>query len=97
MACKKCNSDRVVSVGGKCSDLSNVCLHEAEIDGYLPDDMGIGGGDYIEFDFCLDCGQIAGDFPVKKTEIERKLEEIVAEQAEKAEHDRNFDPDKFFE
>ena len=26
--------------------------------------MGIGGGDYIEFAYCLDCGQIQKDFPV---------------------------------
>lgn len=33
-------------------------------DGYVPDGLGIGGGDYLNFSFCLDCGQMQGEFPV---------------------------------
>lgn len=44
---------------------------EKEKDGYVPSDMGIGGGDYIEFEWCLDCGQIQGTFPRLMTELEK--------------------------
>jgi len=37
--------------------------------GYVPRDMGIGGGDYVKFSYCADCGQIQGEFPVKLEEI----------------------------
>jgi hypothetical protein len=33
---------------------------------YVPDFIGLGGGDYIELDYCLDCGQIQGDFPLEE-------------------------------
>jgi hypothetical protein len=32
--------------------------------------MGIGGGDYVAFSYCLDCGQIQGDFPLPETGME---------------------------
>ena len=32
--------------------------------------LGIGGGDYIEFSYCGDCGQIQGDFPLAPTKME---------------------------
>lgn len=40
--------------------------------GSVPHDMNIGGGDYIEFEFCLECGQIQGEFPTPLTEMELK-------------------------
>ena len=36
-------------------------------EGYVPENLNIGGGDYIEFTYCLQCGKIQGDFPI--TEI----------------------------
>jgi hypothetical protein len=27
-----------------------------EVDGYVPRGLGIGGGDYLEFAFCTECG-----------------------------------------
>ena len=38
--------------------------------GYVPRDLGIGGGDDVHFAYCLDCGQIQGKFPVPATEME---------------------------
>lgn len=59
MSCK-CGSQRIVRVGGKVSDM--FWAHQRDIgieyDGYVPRGLGIGGGDYIEFKYCLDCGQI---------------------------------------
>lgn len=70
MKCQKCSSERVAGIGAKCSDLCNWSIGDNQDDGYVPNDMGIGGGDYIDFEFCLNCGQIQGKFPLPPTEIE---------------------------
>jgi len=49
----------------------DLALGEKEIvNDYVPGDFGIGGGDYIRFDYCLECGKIQGDFPLEITELE---------------------------
>lgn len=70
MKCQKCDSERVARVSGKTSDLCFISIGENEKDGYVPYDMGIGGGDYIKFEYCLDCGQIQGSFPLDICELE---------------------------
>lgn len=72
MPCQKCKSERIASVNAKCSDLCFTEMGDVEHDGYVLDDMNIGGGDYVELSYCLDCGQIQGDWPLPKTEIERQ-------------------------
>jgi len=65
MSCQTCNSDQIASVGGKCNDMCTVDGPGAlngEPD-YVPENIGIGGGDYIEFDYCLKCGQMQDDWP----------------------------------
>ena len=74
--CSRCQSTRIARVTAKCSDLCYVKIEGVgEHDGYAPTDMGIGTkdtcGDYVEFSWCLDCGQIQGRWPVKQTEIEK--------------------------
>lgn len=64
MKCQKCNSKRVLSICAKCSDMCGMSTDKRESMGYVMYDIGIGGGDYIEFDYCLECGQIQYDFPV---------------------------------
>lgn len=70
--CQRCESKRLVSISSKSSDLNSVYVGADEVqqDGYVPSDMGIGGGDYVEFQWCLDCGQIQGQFPLPMTELE---------------------------
>jgi hypothetical protein len=70
MTCKKCKSKRIVHISAKCSDLCYVSIADKEHDGYVPRDLGIGGGDYVEFKYCLDCGQIQGEFPIKTSKLE---------------------------
>ena len=70
MPCQKCQSERVAHVSGKCSDLFFGRLGAKEIQDYVPSDIGIGGGDYMTFDYCLDCGQIQGKFPLEETSME---------------------------
>lgn len=65
MACKTCKSERVAGLSAKCSDMCFINYPDgSEKDGYVPSDIGIGGGDYVEFDWCMDCGQIQSEFPV---------------------------------
>jgi len=75
MKCKHCGSNRIVKVNGKTSDCCIVEYKGKELDGYVPDDIGIGGGDYIEFNYCLDCGRIQSKFPIAEEMIELVFEE----------------------
>lgn len=68
--CQKCRSLRVAKVNGKTSDMAYVEVAGKPKDGYVPRDMNIGGGDYLSFSYCLDCGQMQGTFPLPKTEME---------------------------
>ena len=73
----KCGSSRIASVTAKCSDMCGVTMlntMKSQSD-YVPKDMGFYGdgyGDYVEFDYCLDCGQMQGQFPLKKTALEKR-------------------------
>jgi len=72
MSCQKCRSDRIACVGGKVSDMFHATVGDYEHDGYVPGDLGVGSGDYIDFEYCLDCGQIQGDFPLPPTDLEQQ-------------------------
>lgn len=71
MQCQRCQSERVAKAVAKCSDCCYVTLADKEIDGYVPDDIGIGGGDYVKIQWCLNCGQIQGNFPLEPCELEQ--------------------------
>ena len=73
--CFKCGSDRVASIQGKSSDLSDFGYQGWEHSGYLPYVDNICGGDYIEFSVCLECGQVQGNFPVSDEGINEKRKE----------------------
>jgi hypothetical protein len=72
MKCQRCGSERILFAQGKCSDLcfARIGNSSKEHDGYVPKGLGIGGGDEIEVDVCLDCGQLQGQWPVPKHELE---------------------------
>jgi hypothetical protein len=78
MKCQRCKSERIVDTSGHFRNVI-VTLDHLEVDGTIPDDLGLGGGDYVRFSFCLDCGQMQGRFPVPPSLIERDLsdEEIT--------------------
>lgn len=77
MTCKNegCKSDRIASVLGKTSDLCFYKYKGVEKDGYVPYEVGIDGGDYISFEYCLECGQIQDDFPVDDPEFYADIQE----------------------
>ncbi len=70
MVCQKCNSKRVVSLMAHCVDCCNVAINDYDKSDYVPGDMGIGGGDDVEIDYCLECGQIQGEWPLEETKAE---------------------------
>ena len=73
--CMTCESDRLLIVSGKVSDRCYLEMKNDGMSGYVPDDMGIGGGDYLEFTFCLECGQIQDIFPVDDLVFEESDED----------------------
>lgn len=71
--CDQCGSTRLLAASAKCSDLCHVAeVNEPhrDLDGYVPRDCGIGGGDYVEFTWCLQCGKIQGSFPMNEDPFE---------------------------
>lgn len=67
--CQRCQSQRVASIVGKCSDCFSADIPADGIDsyqGYALRIEDICGGDYIELEVCLDCGQVQGKFPKEK-------------------------------
>lgn len=72
MECQRCKKSAMIHIQGKCDDkftaqLGNVYGYGPD---YVPDNIGIGKGDYIEFSYCAECGQIQGEFPVTKNVLE---------------------------
>lgn len=65
MNCQRCNSERVLSLNSKQSDLCFSEFMGEEKDGYAPDVDNVCSGDYTAFSVCLECGQMQGNFPVK--------------------------------
>ncbi len=71
MSCQLCKSERLGTVSAKCDDRCSVTIGESDNHSdYVPQGVGIGGGDYIEFSWCLDCGQIQGKFPLPVSAME---------------------------
>ena len=70
MSCQRCKSDRVASIMAKCSDCCGTSIGDYDKSGYVPSDMGVGGGDEVEFNWCLECGQIQGEWPLEKSKAE---------------------------
>ena len=66
MQCQSCRSFHLARVSGKTSDMFNFSLTRTgqEYHGEPFKESGIGSGDYIEFTYCLNCGQIQGSFPL---------------------------------
>lgn len=66
---ERCKCTRIVSVNAKCSDMFDASLSEpnrnrVDIEGYVPRDLNVGGGDYVRFKYCADCGQIQNFTPL---------------------------------
>lgn len=73
--CKCQTQERRIYLRAKCSDLCYIETGANEHYGYVPMDLGIGGEDYVEFAYCLNCGQIKGNFPLPPAQIEKRKED----------------------
>lgn len=60
---------KILSITAKCSDLCNVSFQGIEHDGYVPENIGIGGGDYIELSIDIETGQIQDWKPLTEEKI----------------------------
>ena len=69
MKCSRCESENIVRINAKCSDMfdmrGNIGGKEVQHEGYVPYDINFGGGDYVEMNVCSDCGQVQGKFPIE--------------------------------
>jgi len=68
-----CESERILTVSGKVSDMCSTRVGDREHDGYVPSGLNIGSGDYLEFSVCLDCGKHVGTFPVTEEAVNEAL------------------------
>lgn len=66
MNCSRCGSERILEIDGKSSDRNIIEFQgKTYVNMYVPSNCGIGNNsDCIMFSYCLDCGQMQGDFPV---------------------------------
>ena len=74
MACQRCKSYRILSVQSHGRDCNSFYLNGEEHQGYVPEGFNLGEGDDVEFDVCLDCGQIQGEYPLPPTILETSEE-----------------------
>ena len=85
----------ILKFTAKCSDMSSSKLFDAdgnlkiEHDGYVPSDLGIGGGDYIKFELDLSTGKLIGFIPVSDTDAMVSLG-AESEEEEEEENDEDF-------
>lgn len=79
MACQRCNSQRVLHFGSKCSDLYNASMNGVDYEGYSLYGVNLTGGDYVTGAVCLDCGQLQGKWPVSPVEELESNAEVDAE------------------
>lgn len=69
--CRHCgNEKRLLRVSAKCSDMCYLSVGGADQCDYVPDEYGIGTGDYVTFVLCLNCGRVQGEFPLPPTHLE---------------------------
>lgn len=64
MTCQRCDSDRIINAQAKCSDMFSASFGSEDYNGYVPDNIGVGSGDYMYLKYCADCGQIQGTWPL---------------------------------
>jgi hypothetical protein len=73
-----CGSKRIIKFSGKCGDMCETQFHNTKgqhisSSGYVPSDLNIGSGDYINFKFCADCGRIQNFTAYDDDHIEEAL------------------------
>ena len=81
--CQNCNSTRIARISAKVSDMCQSTMvnspdYEPDDFEYVPTDMNIHAphdSDVMEFEMCLNCGTIQGQWPLPETKLERQVQE----------------------
>jgi len=69
---------KTLTISAKCSDLCFCVFYNDESgnsfekDGYVPNDLGIGGGDYVDITIDAKTGQIQGWKPLDSIDVVKK-------------------------
>jgi hypothetical protein len=69
--CQTCCSHRLASIIAKTGEYCVIEISNKRQLGPVPREMNIGGDEYLEFRYCLDCGQVQGLFPVPPIALEQ--------------------------
>jgi hypothetical protein len=75
MSCSNCGSELLLNISAKCSDACFAKFGELEHEGYVPRIKGLGGGDYINLQVCVACGQVQNLEPLTEPELREALGE----------------------
>lgn len=64
-----------INVIAKCNDMCSVSVDELNLkkNGYVPRNLGIGGGDYIRLTIDASTGKIDGWLPISPDDLEEAL------------------------
>lgn len=60
-----------MNVLAHCRDCCVIELDAKEHQGYVPYDLGIGGGDDVQIKLCMNCGTVQGTWPNNSTFSEK--------------------------
>lgn len=71
----ECEHKRKLYVSGKCDDRVSVSTSTDAHHGYMIEGIGLGGGDYIRLEICMDCQRVIGLAPASI--IDDRLYEVV--------------------
>ena len=73
----KCGSYRILKLDAKCGSSCSIQIRNKDWEHSIPKDTGIAGKCMdIGFSFCMECGQMQGNFPLPTTKIEMGTEEL---------------------
>lgn len=82
-----CSHTNTFSVSAKCSDCCTITHPDGTMThGYVPRDLGIGGGDYAKLTICIDCAAVV-NLPLPpqlRDRLQAVQEEATAEMARAA-------------
>ena len=69
-SCQRCESDRLINISAHHSDSFGCWYKGQEHIGYAPSIRGVCYNNDTEIKFCLECGQIQGEFPVEDPDFD---------------------------
>jgi len=74
MSCQKCGSDIILEVSAKCYDMCHLSYRQSETTAVVPNNIGLGKDpNCVSFSYCLNCGQIQGEYPIQLPEMFRPV------------------------